>query len=270
MHSEVIFSGGELLANREWVYAFLFAVAIIAGVVDAIAGGGGLITVPSLLLAGLPPMVVLGTNRLQAVIGELTTSLMFIASRQFPLQGMILGVLFTSVGALSGAVAVSLIDKAALEVLLPVLMVAITLYSIFSRRLKATEASEAKWSNRKFMLVAGLLIGFYNGFFGPGTGSLWMLGFVALLGYTLKQATMATKPLNLVGNMISLILFIALGQVDYQLGLLMAAGQIIGSVVGSKFVMRFGTRLVRPVFISVTVLMTSKLIYENLAAVWAV
>ena len=95
MHSDVILSGGELLSHREWVYAFLFAVAIIAGVVDAIAGGGGLITVPSLLLAGLPPMVVLGTNRLQAVIGELTTSLMFIASRQFPLQGMMMGVLFT-------------------------------------------------------------------------------------------------------------------------------------------------------------------------------
>lgn len=254
----------------EWVYGCLFLVSIIAGVVDAIAGGGGLITVPCLLLVGLPPMSVLGTNRLQAVIGELTTSVMFLRSKQFPGKGLGLGLMCTSVGAVIGTLAVGVMDKETLEQLLPVLMVGITFYSIFAKKVKAAEATTAIFSNARFMIICGLLIGFYNGFFGPGTGSFWMLAFVTLLGYTIKQATMATKPLNLIGNVISLILFILLGQVDYQLGFVMGAGQIIGSIIGSKCVISFGNRLVRPVFISVTLIMTSKLIYENLTAGWFV
>ncbi|MCE0496215.1 TSUP family transporter [Vibrio salinus] len=257
-----------ILHITDWVYVFLFGIAIIAGIVDAIAGGGGLITVPALLLTGLPPMSVLGTNRLQAVIGELTTSFMYISSRQLPVKGIISGLICTSTGAVCGALAVSLIDKEALETLLPVLMVAITLYSVLSGKLKATEASEPKISTTHFMMLCGLLIGFYNGFFGPGTGSFWMLAFVTLLGYTIKQATMATKPLNLTGNFISLILFVFLGQVDYQLGLIMGIGQIIGSVIGSRFVLSYGTRLVRPVFITVTLIMTTKLIYEHVPVGW--
>lgn len=88
-------------STADWVYVFLFLISIIAGVVDAIAGGGGLITVPSLLLVGLPPMTVLGTNRLQAVIGELTTSVMFMRNKQFPVQGIVLGFGFSSVLVLS-------------------------------------------------------------------------------------------------------------------------------------------------------------------------
>ncbi|MGF1763250.1 TSUP family transporter [Aliivibrio kagoshimensis] len=252
------------LNSSDSVYLLLFTIAVLAGVVDAIAGGGGLITIPSLLLLGLPPMVALGTNRLQAVIGELTTSLMFIFSKQLPTKGIVTGIFFTSIGALIGSFAVSIIDKESLEILLPIMMVAITVYSITSNKLKSTTTSIAKLSTPRFMVLAGLIIGFYNGFFGPGTGSIWMLAFVILLGYTIKQATMATKPLNLVGNIASLILFIVLGHVDYTLGLIMGAGQIIGSIIGSKFVITYGTRLVRPVFISVTMMMTAKLIYEHL------
>ncbi|HAS6152814.1 TPA: TSUP family transporter [Vibrio vulnificus] len=254
----------------EWSYIFLFLISIIAGIVDAIAGGGGLITVPSLLLVGLPPMTVLGTNRLQAVVGELTTSMMFLRSKQFPGKGLALGLICTSVGAILGTFAVGIIAKEILEQLLPVLMVCITLYSIFAKKLKATGATAAILSNSHFMVICGLLIGFYNGFFGPGTGTFWMLAFVTLLGYTIKQATMATKPLNLLGNVIALILFIWLGCVNYQLGLIMGLGQIIGSIIGSKCVISFGNRFVRPVFISVTLVMTSKLIYENFTLAWFV
>lgn len=253
------------LNDGSWLYSSLFAISIVAGIVDAIAGGGGLITIPSLLLFGVPPMVALGTNRLQAVIGELTTSVMFIVSKQLPTSGLALGIVCTAIGAFVGSHAVSLIDKETLALLLPFMMVAITIYAITSNRLKSTQASSAKLSTSKFMLGSGLLIGFYNGFFGPGTGSLWMMAFVILLGYTIKQATMVTKPLNLVGNIASLLLFIVLGQVDYTLGLIMGTGQIIGSVIGSKFVIAYGSKLVRPVFISVTVAMTAKLLYENIA-----
>jgi uncharacterized membrane protein YfcA len=92
-----------------------------------------------------------------------------------------------------------------------------------------------------------------------------MVAFVVLLGYTLKQATMATKPLNLIGNLASLILFISIGEIDYTMGLVMGGGQIIGSIIGSKCVLSFGSRLVRPIFISVCMIMTIKLVYENIS-----
>ncbi|MBW3696128.1 hypothetical protein EK599_10495 [Vibrio sp. T187] len=249
--------GSELLI-------MLFCISIIAGAVDAIAGGGGLITVPSLMLSGMSPMTVLGTNRLQAVIGELTTSITFFLTKQMNTQGLLIGLAFTAIGASVGAFSVNLLDKEVLEVLLPILMVAITVYSIFSKRLKSTSASEATLSVKQFMIFGGLSIGFYNGFFGPGTGSIWMVAFVALLGYTAKQATIMTKPLNLMGNIASLLLFMSVGHVNYAVGLIMGLGQIIGSLVGSKMVISKGDTLVRPIFISVTVVMTGKLLYEQI------
>ncbi|TDO98876.1 TSUP family transporter [Marinomonas balearica] len=248
------------------VLLFLFLVAICAGVVDAIAGGGGLITIPSLLIAGVPPILTLGTNRLQAVIGESTAFITFLLHNQIQAKGLITGISFTAIGALAGSYSVSLFDKNTLEILLPILMVCITTYAIFSKRIKGTEATQGKISTRSFMISCGLIIGFYNGFFGPGTGSIWMLAFVILLGFTIKQASIMTKPLNLMGNLVSLFFFLGISAVDYRIGLAMGAGQVIGSVVGSKVVISKGDTIVRPVFITVTLLMTSKLIYEELSS----
>ncbi|WP_404343827.1 TSUP family transporter [Pseudoalteromonas mariniglutinosa] len=242
---------------------FLFFVAICAGVVDAIAGGGGLISIPSLLIAGVPPVLALGTNRLQAVIGETTAFITFLLHQQIQIKGLFTGIIFTAVGALIGSYSVSLFDKQMLETLLPILMLCITFYAIFSKRLSQPSGYEAKLSTQSFMTYCGLLIGFYNGFFGPGTGSIWMLALVILLGFTIKQASIMTKPLNLTGNFISLLFFIAIGSVDYRLGLIMGAGQIIGAYVGSKLVIFKGDKIVRPIFIVVTLLITSKLLFEN-------
>ncbi|WP_413701574.1 TSUP family transporter [Psychromonas sp. KJ10-10] len=244
------------------ILLLLFLIAIIAGIVDAIAGGGGLITVPSLLLAGIPPFVALGTNKLQAVIGEATSFVTFLLYHQINIQGLLLGMLATAIGAILGAYSVSLFDEQSLRFLLPILMVFITLYSIFSKSMKKPKATPPRISVKVFMICCGLSIGFYNGFFGPGTGSIWMIAFVILLGYTIKQSSIATKPLNLMGNFVSLLFFVALGAVDYSLGIVMGAGQIIGSIIGSKMVIKNGDKIVRPIFISVTLIMTCKLIYE--------
>jgi uncharacterized membrane protein YfcA len=240
----------------------LFLIAIIAGIVDAIAGGGGLITVPSLLLAGVPPFIALGTNKLQAVIGEATSFITFLLHHQVKTEGLLVGMLTTAIGAILGSYSVSLFDEDSLRFLLPILMVCITAYSILSKNMKKPIASEPKISVTAFMAFGGIFIGFYNGFFGPGTGSIWMIAFVILLGYTIKQSSISTKPLNLVGNFVSLIFFIGLGAVDYSLGFIMGAGQILGSIIGSKMVIKNGDKIVRPIFISVTLIMTCKLIYE--------
>ena len=241
----------------------LFMVAMIAGIVDAIAGGGGLITIPAMLILGVSPITALGTNRMQAVIGELTACVSFVRHGVMQFNYLLTGVLATSVGALIGTYCVSLISNDSLQILLPILMVGISIYSVLSKSLKKTTDTKPILANRDFMIMCGLLIGFYNGFFGPGTGSIWMVCFVMLLGITIKKASIATKPLNLAGNFVSLLFFIVLGNVDFTLGAVMGLGQIIGSIVGSRLVVYKGDTIVRPVFITMTLGMTFKLLYEN-------
>lgn len=118
-------------------------------------------------------------------------------------------------------------------------------------------------TTKAFMIGGGLVIGFYNGFFGPGVGSIWMLAFIALLGLTVKEASIATKPLNLIGIVISMCFFAYLGTVDYALGLAMGAGQVVGAFAGSHLVIANGDKVVRPVFITVCLFMTAKLLFEN-------
>lgn len=228
---------------------------------DTIAGGGGLITIPMLLVAGVPPHMALGTNRLQACIGELAATTRFYQKKALPLASLKLGIVFTAMGASLGTFLVSLIDGKQLTPIILVLMVTITLYSIFSKSLTQAHG-EPRMGEPSYYMLAGLGIGFYNGFFGPGTGSIWMISFILLLGLDLKAATIRTKPLNFSGNLISMSCFLWLGMVNYRLGLLMGLGQIVGAYLGSGMVMRRGTRLIRPLFITMTSLTTLKLIHD--------
>ena len=253
-----------ILSITDSIYFWLFFVAIVAGVVDTIAGGGGLITVPSMLLAGIPPLTVLGTNRMQSAIGELTAIIHFYRKKQLNIEGLLIGIIATAIGAVLGSYSISLFSTELLKIMLPIFMVGITVYTIFSKRIRDNVSVETNISVSYFMIISGLLIGFYNGFFGPGVGSIWMLVFVIFLGRTIKMASIAAKPLNLMGNVVSLIFFIILGTVNYQVGLIMGAGQIIGASVGSHLVMTRGDKLIRPVLIIVTFVMSFKLIYDGL------
>ena len=241
----------------------LFGVAMVAGIIDTLAGGGGLITVPALLIAGVPPHMALGTNRLQACIGEFTAVARFTQKGVFEIQYLPRGILFTAIGAAIGTVLVSWLPKELLEKLLPVLMVVITLYSFYSKSFLRKHSVEGLIKAPLFMILMGLLIGFYNGFFGPGTGSIWMIAFVILLGTTIQQASISAKPLNLAGNLVSLMVFVWLAQVDWILGILMGTGQIVGAMIGSYLVLEKGSQLIRPVFITVALIMTVVLIMKN-------
>ncbi len=252
-----------LINLTESIFFWLFLAAMIAGLVDTIAGGGGLITVPSMLLAGIPPLTVLGTNRMQSAIGELTACVNFFIKKQLNIEGILIGIGATTIGAIAGSYSISLFSNELLRIMLPILMIGITIYTVLSKRIRDNVSVETNVSISFFMVISGLIIGFYNGFFGPGVGSIWMLAFIIFLGKTIKMASIAAKPLNLIGNIISLIFFIILGTVNYKVGLIMGAGQIIGASVGSHLVIKNGDKLVRPVFIIVTVIMSLKLIYEG-------
>lgn len=251
----------ELLTQSLLLLVFLMGA--VAGFVDSIAGGGGLITVPTLLFTGLDPLAALGTNKLQSAMGEITASANYIAKKQLSFNGLLGGLIYTVIGSTLGAVAVSYLPKQLLEMLIPILLLAITVYSIFSKKLRSIESMKPLISKQTFYLACGLVIGFYNGFFGPGVGSIWIVAFIILLGYTVKQASMATKPLNLVGNLSSLVYFIHIGKINFIYGLTMGAGQIVGAFFGSYVVLKNGDRIVRPVFITVCLVVSAKLIYNT-------
>jgi uncharacterized membrane protein YfcA len=235
---------------------------MFAGIIDTLAGGGGLITVPALLFAGLPPTLALGTNKLQAVIGEFNASLHFMYHGRISPKSIAPGLISAGCGALIGAWAVQHAHPELLNKVIPYLMLAVLIYMIFIGRFKKSEFPHPVSIN-KFYLIAGLSIGFYNGFFGPGTGAFWIAALMIFLCFDLKKATLYGKPLNFMGNFASVFYFIFAGLINYHVAFVMALGQITGSWIGAKLVIHQGAKLIRPVFITVVFILTVILLIKN-------
>jgi uncharacterized membrane protein YfcA len=240
----------------------LFAAAFLAGLIDAIAGGGGLITVPVLMATGLPPQVALGTNKLQASFGSGSAMIHFIRSGTVKLRECISGILWTAAGATAGTLAIQRLDPSFLRYLVPWMLMAIAVYSLFTPKM-GTEDIHARISPRLFYPLFGLSIGFYDGFFGPGTGSFWAMAFVLLLGSSLVRATASTKVMNFTSNFISLLVFLMAGQVHFKEGLLMGVAQFMGARIGASLVITKGVKFIRPVFITIVLIITVKLLWQN-------
>ena len=246
----------------EILLPLLFGAAFLAGLIDSIAGGGGLITVPVLMGIGLPPQVALGTNKLQASFGSGSAMLHFVRAGTVQLGDCWIGILWTALGAALGVWAVQLLDASILKQLIPWLLAAIAVYTLFSPRL-GSEDSHSRMKPGPFYLLFGLAIGFYDGFFGPGTGSFWTMALMLLLGCSMLRATATTKVMNFTSNFVALIFFLSVGQVRFVEGLVMGGGQFLGARVGSKLVIRRGTGFIRPVFITVVLALVGRLLYLN-------
>jgi uncharacterized protein len=244
------------------VLALLALVAFGAGLVDSIAGGGGLITMPALLWAGLTPVQALATNKLQSSFGSFAAALNFYRKGHFELRAMWPAVALTFAGAAAGALLVQRLDPQFLADAIPFLLVAVALYFLFQPRIGEVDRQQ-RLGHRGFAFSCGIGIGFYDGFFGPGTGSFFALAFVALLGFNLVKATAHTKLLNFTSNIASLLFFIIGGKVVWAVGLCMAAGQLAGAAIGSHLTMRHGGRIVRPVLVVVSIALTVKLVHSD-------
>jgi hypothetical protein len=240
----------------------LFLVATLAGLVDAIAGGGGLITVPALLWSGLDPVVALATNKAQGVFGSGAATLHFACQGAIDLRRSWLAVACTFVGAGAGALAVQVLGGETLALVVPVLLIAFALYFLFSPRVSDLD-SRRRLGDLAFALLVGTGVGFYDGFFGPGTGTFFAMGYVALLGYNLRRATAHTKLLNFASNLAALLLFLAGGHIVWALALPMAAGQFIGAWLGVHLVLRHGTALIRPVLVVAALAVSLKLLLDH-------
>ncbi len=251
----------ELILSTDLIF-FLFAVAAVAGFVDSIAGGGGLIAMPALLFAGLSPVQALATNKLQGTGGTLSASYYFISRGAVDLKAMKVPIIMTFLGSGLGTILVQMIDASILKQLIPFFLIGIVLYFLFSPSVGDQEGSQ-KISLTVFAFTAAMTIGFYDGFFGPGTGSFFAAAFVSLLGFSITKATAHTKILNCTSNIASLLFFIIGGNVVWLAGLVMMAGQVIGARLGSKVVLSNGRKLIRPMIVVVSLAMTAKVLWDN-------
>jgi hypothetical protein len=245
-----------------WLYPLLFLTGLAAGFVDSIAGGGGLITIPVLLNVGLAPQLALGTNKLQAVFGSGSAAWHYGRAGLIEFKDCWTGVVCTLVGATVGTRLVSRLSPEFLKQTIPWLLVAIALYFILQPKLGDTER-RPRLNAHGFHVLCGLGIGFYDGFFGPGTGTFWAMAYLLGLGFNLTRATAHTKLMNFASNAASLAVFLYGGHCHFGAGLCMGLGQLVGASLGSQTVIRRGARFIRPIFIAVVLAVTARLLWRN-------
>ncbi|EFO9213574.1 TSUP family transporter [Campylobacter lari] len=243
-------------------YVILFFVAAFAGCVDAIVGGGGLITIPALFACGIPPHLALATNKLQSTFGSLTAVLAY--RKSMYIEKIALGILFTAIGAAIGTYAVLLIDQNAVKIIVLICLVLIFFYTIFKPDLGHVH-NKAKMSTTSFQIIFGLLLGFYDGFLGPGTGSFWIFACVIFLGFSMKNASINTKILNFTSNVVALGVFLYSYEVLWKVGILMGIGQILGAFIGSKLVLKTQGTFIKKLFLIMVALTIAKVAYDYLA-----
>jgi uncharacterized protein len=243
-------------------YIILWFVAFLAGFVDSIAGGGGIITIPVFLAMGFDPHVALGTNKLQASFGSCIASVHYARSNLVDIKLTLEGILFTAVGAAMGTYVIQQISADFLSLILPALLTAIFIYLLFSPNTGKLDKHPVVHKSF-FYFAAGLIIGFYDGFFGPGTGSFWMAAFVVFLGHNLRKAAAHTKIMNATSNLVSLTVFIIGGKILFIPGIIMGSAQLLGATLGSRMVIKKGTGFVRVFFLIVVAITIAKLIHST-------
>jgi uncharacterized membrane protein YfcA len=246
------------------IITLLFVAGLTAGFIDAIAGGGGLISVPALLWAGLPPQLALGTNKMQSSCGTI------MAVHKYAKAGLVswpevrLAVLVTFVFALLGSWTLTRVSNDILKLVIPWMLLGAAIYVFVSPRL-ARHGSHLRLGVIAFSLLGGSVLGFYDGFFGPGTGAFWMIACLSLLRLEITRATAFTKVVNLTSNLASLLVFIIAGRVNYEIAAAMIAGQLIGGRLGAGMAIRHGAPFIRVIFIAVVIAMVIKLLWDQLA-----
>lgn len=226
------------------VALFLFTVAIVAGFLDTLAGGGGLLTLPALMMSGLPPLAALATNKLQSSMGTATATVMMLRGRRVRWHQVKNLMISAFIGSATGTVIIQFVDAQMLTVVIPVVITIIGLYFLFTPTIdeenKAEKVSSANY--KKYVIP---LIGCYDGIFGPGTGSFFTLAGRALRGQKFLEATAIAKTLNFSTNIASLIVFIFAGKVIWIVGLTMMFGQFIGAWLGSHCLFKIPVNYLR-------------------------
>ncbi len=244
------------------ILLILSAAAFIAGFIDAIAGGGGLITVPALLTAGVPPHLVLGTNKLSSTFGAAVASFTYYRRKLFDPQYWWPNLIATAIGALVGAIIAHNLSAQFLEKLLPIIVFSCGIFFLFSATPDQQMPDNAVIAKGRQWPQGGLL-GFYDGLTGPGTGAFWMVSTLLMYPVDLLRASGVARTMNLVSNVVALSVFISYGRVAWLLGICMGSALMIGAYFGANSAIKGGSKLIRPIFICVVMIMSIRLAYKS-------
>jgi uncharacterized protein len=242
---------------------FLLAIAFFAGLVDAIAGGGGLLLLPALLTSGVPPHFALGTNKLAATFGSFTASRICIVKGIVKPRFWILMILSTLNGAFLGALTAWLLSADVLKKGLSILIFCAAAYVLLMRP-QSQSNSQNKLSKALFKkcLILGHFLGFYDGIAGPGVGSFWTMANVTFFELNLVEASCLARLMNFVSNFVALITFLSVGNVDIILGLTLGTTLMVGAYLGAHSALKYGTTLIRPLFLTMFVILGIRLILQ--------
>ncbi len=240
---------------------FLTAAAFIAGFIDSIAGGGGLITIPALLLSGMPPVEALGTNKLQSLFGSGSATISYAAKGHVDIRKQLPAAAMSCAGSVLGALLATVLPGDILRIFMPILLVAIALYFALKPNMDDVDRTQ-RMTPFLFGVTVVPAIGFYDGVFGPGTGSFFMLAFVALAGYGVLKATAHTKLLNFASNIGAFGAFALVGAIAWKVGIVMGIAQFLGARLGAYMAMRSGAKLIKPLLIGTCVALAVRLLVD--------
>lgn len=244
--------------------ALLVTTALLAGFIDSIAGGGGLLTLPALALAGLDPISAVATNKLQGAFGSGSATLAFARAGHLEAKTIWPLMAASGGGSVVGALLLSHVPLGFAHMVLPVVLVAVAVYFSFSPALADRDARQ-RLSRSAFTIFVAPAIGCYDGVFGPGAGSFFMLGFVELLGYAAVRAAAHTRAVNFASNFAALIIFSLSGHILWPAGLAMGGAQFVGARLGAGATMRNGARVVKPLLVTMCVVMAVRLAWSSWA-----
>ena len=238
------------------ILTFLFFVGVVAGFLDTLVGGGGLLAVPALLLSGIPPIYVLGTNKFQGSMGTGIATFLLFRKKKLDWNS-VKNLMFASfIGSIVGGVIIQFVDTQFLSFVIPIVLVFIAIYFIVSPKPKSI-ASNPK-SNKKFELFAVPVVGFYDGMFGPGAGSFFAMTGVMIKKLEIIQATILAKPLNFASNIAGFIVFFSFGHIAFLIGLLMMMGQMIGAFFGTHYLLKANPLIIRFLIVIISISMLIK------------
>ncbi|MDL2338841.1 MAG: TSUP family transporter [Pseudomonadota bacterium] len=250
--------------------AILTLASLFAGFVDAIVGGGGLVLVPALfgVYPGAAPATLFGTNKGAAVWGTGWATLQYARRVQLPWDALLPAAAAALAGSFVGAWTVTVIAPTGLRRALPFVLLAVLIYTLARKDLGRAHAPCHRGRAQAAVASAiGAVIGFYDGFFGPGTGSFFVFLFVRLLGFDFLHASASAKLLNTATNIAALVLFSFKGHVWWHLAAVMAAANVIGSLLGTRLALQHGAGFVRGVFVCVVTALIVKTAWDGYSGV---
>jgi len=244
-------------------WMILALVGLLAGFIDAVVGGGGMLTVPALLSAGLPPHLALGTNKLSASFASGTAAYTYFRKKLFDPKFWKHCFYSTFIGAFLGTIIVNYISPDFLNKFLPLIILAVAIYTLFSRvkEINNTTLPDNTVILRIKQRIQGFLLGFYDGVSGPGTGAFWVISNMHLYRLNILLSSGIAKAMNFTSNIVALLTFIYFDQVDWFIGLTMGVCLMLGAYIGAHSAIRFGAKFIRPLFIIIVVAMAINLGY---------